>query len=197
MLDFAEYFKQFEALEKKSKALIIVDVQESFGKYLNDEYLDALVKYCENFDRIYQIFDRNDQSEPSWEFPNQYQYCSKEYGSKPLNDWDPKDLKELFHEVDMERSLDIIKSPKIGDYLVAKDNSIWLYVGNNHVWFRLERELYNMLKNVKHFDAEPVIVGGADNECLEDIVVACKYMGLRPELEYKYIYSVNFCPKGI
>jgi len=196
MLDFSEYAKKFEALDN-SRALIIVDVQESFSKYINDEYLDALFKYCENFGRVYQIFDNIDQESPSWEFPNQYFVCDKRYGPKPLKEWDDKDLKQEFHEVDLERNKNIIAAPKIGDNLLAKDNSVWLYVGNNHGWFRLEKDLHKMLKELKKFDQDPVIVGGADNECLEDIIVACKYVGLRPNTDYKYIYSVNFCPKGV
>lgn len=196
MLDFSQYMKQFEALDN-SRALIIVDVQESFYKFINDQYLDALFQYCENFDRVYQIFDSIDQNEPSWEFPNQYQVCEKQYGPKPLEEWDDDELLEIFHKIDLERNKGIIKNSTKGDYLVAKDNSIWLFVGNNHKWFNLKPDLLAMLKNVKNFSLKPTIVGGADNECLEDILVACDYVGLKPQLEYKYIYSATFCPKGV
>lgn len=197
MLDFSEYVKKFEALDQKSKALIIVDVQEAFSKYIHDDYLDALFKYCENFERVYQIFDNRDQDAQSWDFPNQYNYCSKEYGPKPLAEWDNDDLSEVFHEIDLERNKALIADPTKGDFLVDKKNCIWLYVGNNHIWFKMEPELANMLTDLKIYDAEPIIVGGASEECLEDIIVACKYLGLRPQLEYKYIYSSTFCPKGI
>lgn len=195
MLDFSEYIKNFEAVDN-STALIIVDVQESFSKYINDEYLDVLVKYCENFDRVYQIYDTHDQEEPTWQFPNQYSICGKKYIKKPLGEWSDKELKIEFHAIDLERNKKLIADPVKDDYLISKDNAVWLYVGNEHKWFKMETVLQDMLKDLKSFNLEPVIVGGSDGACYSDILIACKYVGLKTTSDYKYIYSSTFCPKG-
>jgi len=48
------------------------------------------------------------------------------------------------------------------------------------------------LKSLK--DKEVTIVGGADSECLEDVVTTAESLGVKIKRDYKYIYTANSCP---
>lgn len=191
MLNFEEYLKENKAPEK-SGALIVVDVQDSFSKFISDEYVHALYNYCENFERVYQIWDHINQNEPTYTFPNEYDNCSKEYGDLELDHFD-----EFFHEADIERCQRIYENPSKGNVLHCKDDSVWLYVGEKHEWFLLKKNLEKFLRDIKQFDQTPTICGGSERECLSDLEIACAYVGLKPKLDFKYIYSSTFCPKGV
>lgn len=190
MLNFEEYLKEQKASEK-SGALLIVDVQESFDKFMTEDYVKAVFEFCEDFDRVYQVWDSINQNESTWTFPNQYNDCSKEYGALELEHFE-----EFFNNVDIERHKTIFKNPSKGDKMYCKDGSVWLYVGEQHTWFLLKKDLEYFLRSIKEFDNTPTMIGGADNECFRDLVVACEHVGLSPKLDYRYIYSATFCPKG-
>lgn len=191
MLNFEEYLKEHNKASEKSEALLIVDVQESFDKFMTEDYVNAVFEFCEDFDRVYQVWDSINQNEPSWTFPNQVGECSKEYGDLEIEHFD-----EFFNEIDIERHKTIFENPSKGDKMYCKDGSVWLYVGEMHTWFWLKKDLENFLKSIKEFDESPTIVGGSSEECLEDLIVACEHVGLSPKLDYRYIYSATFCPKG-
>ena len=52
------YLKTFESHSSKD-ILIVVDVQKSFKKFFNEIYLHELKKYCNDFSRVYQIWDNH------------------------------------------------------------------------------------------------------------------------------------------
>ena len=52
-----KYLKLFE--DYKERILIIVDVQKSFSKFFNDKYLSALNTYCQDFNKVYQVWDNH------------------------------------------------------------------------------------------------------------------------------------------
>lgn len=196
MLNFLDYIKENnnKAFET-SKALLIVDVQESFSKFITDAYVDALMIYAEKFGEVYQVWDNTDQHTKSFEFPNECMDVSKQYGSLTLDRFEQQN--NFFHGEDIDRYRTILEDPSRGDSLMCKDGSIWLYVGENHEWFLMQPDLQMMLQKIKQFDIEPIIVGGAASECHADIYHSCIYFGLKPKMDFKYIYSATFCPKGI
>lgn len=196
MLNFLDYIKENNKALDNSKALLIVDVQKSFSKFITDAYVDALMLYSENFDRVYQVWDDTDQTEKSYEFPNEYMDVSKTYGSLTLDHFEQQ-KNDFFHEEDIDRYTEILKNPSRGDSLICKDGSIWLYVGGSHIWFLIKPDLQMLIQDVKKNTLEPIICGGESSACLEDIYQTCVYFGLKPKMDFKYIYTNTFCPKGI
>ena len=201
-----KYIKTFESYN--SETLIIVDVQKSFRKYFSEMYLNELNKYCEKFNIVYQVFDNHVdgksvdkdylyEDEPEipihddlYHFPNQTDLIEKRYNYDVDANFYKKILdKEVYDKIsDMEES----KSLKKGDIFNTKEGTIITYIGNKHVWFHSPIKLYELLKSLK--DKEVTIVGGADSECLEDVVTTAESLGVKIKRDYKYIYTANSCP---
>jgi len=201
-----KYLKTFESYSNET--LIIVDVQKSFRKYFSEMYLNELNKYCNNFKNVYQLWDNHIdgknvdkdylyEDEPEipvhddlYHFPNQTDLIEKRYNYDVDADFYKKILnKEVYDKIsDMEES----KSLKKGDIFNTKEGTIITYIGNKHVWFQCPKKLYELLKSLK--EKEVTIVGGADSECLEDVVTTAESLGVKIKRDYKYIYTANSCP---
>ena len=78
----------------------------------------------------------------------------------------------------------------LGKLFKLSDNQGYLVrVDNNHDWFYINPEIYDMIEELKN--NEVVLVGGADGECLEDVKVAIETFGINVMMNDKYIYSAN------
>ncbi len=100
--------------------------------------------------------------------------------------------KETFEEL-KERE----KSLKKGEYFETTEGTIIVYIGNNHKWFHVPKKLYELfmdLKEAQMGNTKIVIVGGAQGECLEDVIIAAKSLGLKIHKNSEYIYSAEHCP---
>jgi hypothetical protein len=201
-----KYIKTFESYN--SETLIIVDVQRSFRKYFSEMYLNELNKYCEKFNIVYQVFDNHVdgknvdkdylyEDEPEipihddlYHFPNQTDLIEKRYNYDVDADFYKKILdKEVYNKVSkMEEE----KTLKKGDIFNTKEGTIITFINNNHVWFHVPKKLYELLKSLK--GREVTIVGGADSECLEDVVTTAESLGVKIKRDYKYIYTASSCP---
>jgi Zn-dependent M32 family carboxypeptidase len=62
-------------------------------------------------------------------------------------------------------------------------------VNNNHKWFFVNEELYNLYQRLK--GKRVIIVGGADSECLQDVYISMKSFGIIPTYNHKYIYNAS------
>ena len=200
------YIKTFESYNEDT--LIIVDVQKSFRKYFSEMYLNELKKYCNNFNNVYQIWDNHINgknvdkdylydSTPEipihkdiYHFPNQKELIEKRYNYKVDADFYKKILdKEVYDEISKKEE---DKSLKKGDIFNTKEGTIITFINNHHVWFHCPVKLYELLKSLK--GREVIIVGGADSECLEDVVTTAESLGVKIKRDYKYIYTANSCP---
>lgn len=204
---FFRYIKKFESFQNQS-ILVIVDVQKSFRRFFSEMYLNELKKYCKEFDIVYQIFDNHVDGknvdkdylydhnpdvpvhDDLYHFPNQRELIEKRYNYDVDADFYKKILdKEVYKEIsDKEDS----NSLKKGDIFPTKEGTIIVYIGNNHKWFHVPIKLYKILVGLKN--KEVIIVGGADSECLEDIVTTGESLGVLMKRNHKYIYSANHCP---
>jgi hypothetical protein len=201
------YIKIFENFNQ-SNVLIVVDVQRSFRKFFTEMYLNELKKYCKNFKYVYQIFDNHvdgksvdkdylyDENpvipihKDLYHFPNQKDLIEKRYNYKVDADFYKKILdKEVYDEISKKEE---DKSLKKGDIFNTKEGTIITFINNNHVWFHCPIKLYELLKSLK--GREVTIVGGADSECLEDVVTTAESLGVKIKRDYKYIYTANSCP---
>ena len=200
------YLKTFES--HSNETLIIVDVQKSFRKYFSEMYLNELKKYCNNFQNVYQLWDNHVNGKnvdkdylynktpeipihkDLYHFPNQKELIEKRYNYKVDADFYKKILdKEVYQEISDKEDR---KELKKGDIFPTKEGTYIVYVGNNHKWHHLSKKLYDLLTTLK--DREVTIVGGADGECLEDIVITAESLGVKIKRDYKYIYTANSCP---
>jgi hypothetical protein len=201
-----KFIKTYESYNEDT--LIIVDVQKSFRKFFSEMYLNELKKYCKNFQTVYQIFDnhvdgKNIDKEYLYDievespihddlyyFPNQKEIVEKRYNYKVDADFYKKVLdKEVYDEISKKEEQ---KTLKKGDFFPTKEGTIITFINNNHVWFHCPKKLYNILLKLKGRNV--VIVGGADSECLEDIVTTAESIGVKIKRDYKYIYTASSCP---
>ena len=203
---FMKFLKTFES--HSNETLIIVDVQKSFRRFFSEMYLNELKKYCKNFQKVYQIFDNHvdgkqvdkdylyDETpvipihKDLYHFPNQKELIEKRYNYKVDADFYKKILdKEVYKEISDKEDR---KELKKGDIFPTKEGTYIVYVGNNHKWHHLSKKLYDLLLSLKNKTV--TIVGGADGECLEDIVTSAETLGVKIKRDYKYIYTANSCP---
>ena len=202
-----KYIKLFEELISK-KILIIVDIQRSFSRFFTKEYLAEVNRYCKQFDSVYQIFDNHHEGknvdkdflyddEPDienkndlYKFNNQVDLIEKRYNYDVDVDYYKKILsEETYKNIKSKEQNNQIKT---GDYFQTNEGTIIVYIGNNHGYFHMPIKLYDLFKDIK--GQHVVIIGGAKNECITDIMVSAKALGLTIMKNDKYIYSATFCP---
>jgi hypothetical protein len=207
------YLKTFES-HKNDDILIIVDVQKSFKKFFTEMYLHELKKYSKNFGRVYQIWDNHidgknvdkdylyDETpeipihDDLYHFPNQADLIEKRYNYDVDADFYKKVLDEdTYKEVSDKEDK---KELKRGDFFNTKEGTIIVYIGNNHKWFHMPKKLYELFTDITEAQIddqkEVTIVGGASGECLDDVEVAAKAMGVKLKRNERYIYSASHCP---
>jgi hypothetical protein len=201
------YIKKFESFQVES-ILVIVDVQKSFRRFFSEMYLNELKKYCKNFQKVYQIFDNHvdgkkvdkdylyDETpevpihDDLYYFPNQTDLIEKRYNYKVDADFYKKILdKQVYDEISRKEDNSELQK---GDIFPTKEGTIITYINNNHVWFHCPKKLYELLTSLK--GKEVTIVGGADSECLEDVVTTAERLGVKIKRDYKFIYTANSCP---
>ena len=198
------YIKTFENHNKNKDILIIVDVQRSFKKFFTEMYIHELKKYCKEFSRVYQIWDNHhlgknvdkdylyDENpdipvhDDLYHFPNQTDLIEKRY----QYDVDADFYKKVSKKEDN-------KELKRGDFFNTKEGTIIVFIDNRHRWFHCPKKLYDLFIEITEAqmdDVEVTIVGGADSECLLDVEVAAKAMGVKFKRNDGYIYSASYCP---
>jgi len=201
-----KFLKTFESYNQDT--LIIVDVQKSFKKYFSEMYLNELKKYCNNFNNVYQIWDNHidgknvekdylyDENpdipihKDIYHFPNQKDLIEKRYNYDVDVDFYKKILnKEVYNDIFDKEEKKLLKK---GDIFSTKEGTIITFINNKHVWFHCPIKLYELLKELK--GREVTIVGGADSECLEDVVTTAESLGVKIKRDYKFIYTATSCP---
>ena len=200
------FLKTFESYNEDT--LIIVDVQKSFKKFFSEMYLNELKKYCKNFNNVYQLWDNHVDGKnvdkdylydetpeipihnDLYHFPNQKDLIEKRYNYDVDADFYKRILdKSVYNEISKGEEE---KSLKKGDIFPTKEGTYKVYTGNNHKWHHLSKKLYEILSGLKN--KEVVLVGGADNECLEDIYISAISIGVNIKRNWKYIWTSTSCP---
>jgi hypothetical protein len=212
------YLKTFESHSSKD-ILIVVDVQKSFHDFFTDNYVNELKKYCNEFSKVYQIWDNHhlgknvdkdylydeDPEIPNhddlYDFPNQVDLIEKRYNYDVDADFYKRVLTpETYEEVKKKEDA---KELKRGDFFPTNEGTLIVYVGNNHIWYHLPKKLHELFTEVVEAQdlnenlndvRDVILVGGADGECLTDIETAAEAMGVKLRLNHKYIYSASHCP---
>ena len=200
------YLKLFESFQ--NEALLIVDVQKSFRKFFTEMYINELKKYCENFTEVYQIWDNHVDGKnvdkdylfdenpdipvhnDLYNFPNQKDIIEKRYNYDVDVDF-YKDVldKQTYNRIKEKENE---KSLKKGDLFKTEEGTALVYIGNNHKWFQVPKKLYNIFEKLS--GKTVTIVGGADSECLSDVFIAAKSMGVDIKRDWRYIWTATSCP---
>jgi len=193
ILKFYEYVKKKKLNEENQATpktqdlenegiLVIVDVQGEFDEYTPKGFEQNIMKYCEEFPKddikgVYQIWDANKATGFTYTFPNQVLDVKKNYGTKfnpnlkQITDKLPQDAKEG----------KLFKFKNVNKYIVK--------INNNHKWFYVNEDLYNLFQKLK--GKKVIVVGGADTECLSDVYVSMKSFGVIPVYNHNYIYNAS------
>jgi len=172
-------YLEFINENKNNDILIIVDVQKEFEKFIQNNLVDELFKYCKNFNSVYQIWDSNKANKPSYKFPNEKGVFEKKYGTSFS-----KDLKKIGYQLLKS------KNPENGDKFEFKDiDASIVRVENNHGWFFVNSKLSDLFESLK--DKNVILVGGADGECLTDVFESLKSYGVNVNYNHDFIYSAK------
>jgi len=197
MKKFTSYLN--ENINIKGDCLVIVDVQKEFSKFMYkptpEQYINNINSYCDQFGDVYQIWDGHiyedeklkEIEEPSYTFNKQKDAIRKIYGTTAN-----KEVSELG-----EKILSSEKDIKQGDKFKVDDNfdlndsgeNYMVRVENNHKWFYVNKEIANFINTL--IGKNVVIIGGADGECLKDVIVAMNSFGLKPTKNENYVYSAK------
>ena len=162
-----------------SNILVIVDVQKQFKDFIQHDLVDELSKYAESFDKVYQIWDTHkDAVGPSYSFPKQVDSIPKRFGK---NDFSPK-VKQYIKQIE-----DSTEEGKV--FSLKGDEGYIVRVENNHDWFYVNPEIVKLINEIK--GNKITLVGGADNECLEDVYQAFLSFGLDATINRKYVYDAK------
>jgi hypothetical protein len=207
-MKYIKLFENFEKTNPNDNILIIVDIQKSFKKFFTEIYLHKVKEYCNQFKQVYQIWDNHidgknvdkdylydeDPTIPVhsdlYDFPNQKDIIEKRYNYNVNVDFYKKILDSKTYK--LIKSKEENKQLKRGDFFYTKEDTIIVYIGNNHIWHHLPKKLYELFKDLK--GKEVVMIGGADHECFLDIEVAAKSLGVKVKRDFRFIYSATNCP---
>lgn len=160
------------------KILVVVDVQDEFDEFIQFDLVKELTEYSKEFDKVYQVWDSHEAETPTHTFPNQVKTVEKLFGKNHFND----EVRQFIDEA--KNSTEEGKLFKL-----SNDHGYLVRVDNNHDWFYINPEIYDMIEELKGHQI--VLVGGADGECLEDVKVAIETFGIPVTMNDKYIYSAK------
>lgn len=187
VIKFMDYLKEEANVSSHSGILVIVDVQKQFDKFTPQNFENNIMKYCKEFPKddnsgkgVYQIWDANKAQNFSYNFPNTLQTIKKNYGTKFDNN-----IKTISDQLTQ-------KYPQAAEgqqFKLRNKNTFLVKVNNNHKWFYVNEELYNLYLKLK--GRTIILIGGADDECLEDVYVSMKSFGINPIYNHDYIYSAQ------
>jgi hypothetical protein len=206
-MKLVKLFDSFQAPPPQTN-LIIVDVQKSFRKFFTEMYIHKLKEYAKSYTNVYQIWDNHHEgkdvdtdylydSNPDipitsdlYTFPNQRDMIEKRYVYNVNVDFFKKILsKDIYKSIKDKESKNLLKR---GDLFLTTEDTIIVYVGNNHIWMHVGKKMYNLFLKLK--GKEVVMVGGSSGECFADIETAAISLGVLVKRNDGYIYSATFCP---
>lgn len=171
-------FESFKTEIKHDGILIIVDVQKEFSKFIQSNLVEELMKYAKTFDNVYQIWDSNKATAPSYNFPQEDDKIVKKFGVNFS-----KDLKQIIKSINNK-----YPNAQEGEKFKLEETDAYVVrVNNNHGWFYVPIEMADLFESLN--GKKVVVVGGGENECLKDVFIALKSFGAKPVYNKKYIYS--------
>jgi len=173
-------YLEFITENKSDGILLVCDVQEEFSEFINDGFVDALLKYCEDFHTVYQIWDSNKAEKPSYTFPNQRKAIVKKYGTKFSDELEDTVMK-LNKKYPNSKQGDIFEFDDVNSYVVK--------ITNAHQWFYVTQKMAKLFSQLK--GKTVILVGGAARECIQDVYEAMKAFEIDVQYDQRYMYSAK------
>ncbi len=182
-----EFRKILEKTKKNDGVdLVIVDVQEQYKQYFTERYLVELKEYCKDYTRVFQIWDNNKAEKPDYIFPNQVGTYEKTYGIQlDINTGENFFTPETWPAIKAK----IEAVPDDGDSFETINGECWVYVGQPHLWFLCTKPLVKLFKDFVRQERKIVLIGGAANECLRDLIISMKAFGVNVSYDLDFVYS--------
>jgi hypothetical protein len=177
MKRFQKYIKE----NQNDGILMIVDVQKEFDDFIPKGFVDSLIKYCNNFHTVYQIWDSNDgQKRPTYTFPNEKLAIIKKFGTK-FSDELEETVAKLNKKYPNAKEGDVFDFDDINSYVVR--------IKNNHSWFYVPEKMAQLFTSLK--GKSVVVVGGAKDECIQDVFEAMESFGIKVKYDERFLYSAK------
>jgi hypothetical protein len=182
-----EEAQNIQELNNNDGILIIVDVQGEFDNFTPTGYEQNIIKYCDDFPKgetpddikgVYQIWDSNKATGSTYTFPNQVLAVRKNYGTK---------FNSTIKNIAFNKLPQDVPEGKL--YKFQNSNKYLVRINNNHQWFFVNEDLYNLYQKLK--GKKVILIGGSDSECLKDIYVSMKSFGIIPIYNHNYIYNAT------
>jgi hypothetical protein len=152
--------------------LIIVDVQRDLLRKHAD-FVRKVWDLAKGYSKVVQIWDSN-FSGPDFTFPNQVKLIEKQYGFDAYDNnlelyLSPEDAKSLL-------------SGERESYM-TKDGRM-LVSGNQHPWFLADTDLVEFCQGLNGASVD--VAGGAEEECLDDVLSVLRECGVKYNVVMKY-----------
>lgn len=180
-------------LIKKSKnnVLVVVDIQKEFAHTFDEEYLNKVENIInENWDKIIVVVDINMGSVeiPEFLYNKADTILEKNYGG-----FDQDFIEEMIEDGEIK----VIEEDELYKYV---DDERLIVPGLTHENFLVPEDMVTIFKELQ----DVTIIGGADQECLDDIENALEYLDVnvkrrndgifyyKQDVDYSYIDSIKW-----
>jgi len=158
-----------------NSTLVVVDVQKDFSNFFTEEYLESLESYVSQFPRVIVVVDDNSGDT---DIPYFLKNCATDVLYKSYGGFEQEYIEELMEDGEIE----IIKEDEVYKY---GENLI--VPGNVHENFLVPSDMVAVFKELQ----QVTIVGGADQECLDDVENALQHLNVEVKRNNNLIYSFS------
>lgn len=162
--------------ESNYKTLVIVDIQKNFSAFFDEKYLSKVENIInQGWDNIIVVVDNidGDPQIPSFINNAANKILYKQYGG-----WEQSLIDEYLDNGEIET---------IEDDEVYKIGKEYIVRGNIHEFFQIPEDMEMVFKNLQ----DATIIGGGDQECLDDIESALRYFGVDVKRNSSGIYRAG------
>jgi hypothetical protein len=158
--------------------LIVVDIQKEFAKCFNEEYIKKVKEYIKRrkWLEVIVIVDMNEDvaNIPLWMYEKADQIIQKRYGG------DKGYIEEMV---------------SLSEANVERDNESWRVYNNQlvittsgcHETFDVPEDLERYCEKIK--ENKVTLIGGCENECLQDIYDTLLYYDINTTINHQYTYN--------
>lgn len=161
----------------ESSVLFIVDVQKEFIQFVPEKIFDGIKQYInsQQWSKIIVIVDDNKSecSIPDWMKNSSTQIIHKRY-------WGVSD-DSIYKDISKGDAVQKGKGFRYDDGHLVVDTD------NAHDTFSVPKQLEEVAKTISN----AILVGGASDECLEDVETALKYLGVNATINNSLTYSAK------
>lgn len=164
----------------KPKILVVCDIQENFMDFINEDLFNRMKDYVSNgeWEQVITIVDTNTDEAliPDWLHGVTTTLLTKRYGH-----WHSgEEMAEM--GLEYEELAD-------GTFLELDTKDLYIPVSGTHEWFAIPDDFRRFFLAMQ--GQEVALIGGAENECLQDTYDALEYLGVTSYIESDCCFSAS------